>query len=83
MHVHTLVDNIYIQQSLFVALNQRPNEGAIPLLQRTFKLADDQIMVQPTIDGPRYRIIVGPDFNPCYYDNGDIVPIENPTPTPP
>ncbi len=124
----------YIQQALFVALNQRPNEGipievwnatgdpdfgivaadrlaelgfvisvvkpaqeyaartkildftttrkgsALPLLQRTFRIRDEQIEAQPNKDGPRYRIIVGSDFNPCYYDNGDIVPIQIPTP---
>jgi anionic cell wall polymer biosynthesis LytR-Cps2A-Psr (LCP) family protein len=127
----------YIQQSLFVALNQRPNDGipievwngtsdrdfgivaadrlaelgfvitdvrpaeqlvartsiidfsttrkgsALPLLQRTFRIADDQILAQPAKDGPRYRIIVGPDFDPCYYDNGDHVPIQLPTPPQP
>lgn len=127
----------YIQQSLYVALNQRPNEGipievwngtvdrdfgivaadrlaelgftitavrpaeklvartsiidfsttrkgsALPLLQRTFRIANDQIVAQPAKDGPRYRIIVGPDFDPCYYNNGDHVPIQLPTPTQP
>jgi anionic cell wall polymer biosynthesis LytR-Cps2A-Psr (LCP) family protein len=127
----------YIQQSLFVALNQRPNEGipievwngtnnrdfgivaadrlaelgftitdvrpaeqpvartaiidysttrkgsAVPLLQRTFRIADDRIMAQPAPDGPRYRIIVGPDFDPCYYDNGDHTPIQLPVSTQP
>jgi anionic cell wall polymer biosynthesis LytR-Cps2A-Psr (LCP) family protein len=120
----------YIQQSLSVALNQRPNEGipievwngtgdrdfgiaaadrlaelgfliqdvkatdevyqrtavfdftttnkgsAIPMLKRTFRLQDDQVFSIPTRDGPRYRIIVGPDFNPCYYQEGDLVPIK-------
>ncbi len=120
----------YIEQSLTVALNQRPNDGipievwngagdaasgivaadrlsdlgflvtavkpadhfyprtaiidftttrkgsALPLLQRTFNIKADQITAQPTKDGPRYRIIVGPDFNPCYYQNGDMVPVQ-------
>ncbi|MCL4507782.1 MAG: LCP family protein [Chloroflexi bacterium] len=120
----------YIEQSLTVALNQRPNDGipievwngtgdtdsgivaadrlselgfliadvkpadhiyarttivdftttrkgsALPLLQRTFNIRNDQIIAQPNKDGPRYRIIVGSDFNPCYYQNGDLVPVQ-------
>jgi anionic cell wall polymer biosynthesis LytR-Cps2A-Psr (LCP) family protein len=120
----------YIQQSLFVALNQRANDGvpvevwngtanpdfgivaadrlaelgfvisgvqqadrqydqttvidftttkkgsALPLLQRTFNIKDAQIVSQPTPDGPRYRIIIGPDFNPCYYQEGSYTAVQ-------
>lgn len=127
----------YIQQTLRVALNQRPNEGipievwnatadpnfgivaadrlgelgfrivefrnveervnrtqvvdftttkkgsALPLLQRTFNIKEDAISEQPNADGPRYRIIVGPDFNPCYYQtSAPAAPSPTPQPTP-
>ena len=49
--------------------------SAIPMLQRIFRLRDDQMISQPAKDGPRYRIIVGPDFNPCYFQDGDLVPV--------
>lgn len=57
--------------------------SALPLLQRTFNINDDAISEQPTADGPRYRIIVGPDFNPCYYEAGaPTAPPPQPTPEP-
>ncbi len=56
--------------------------SALPLLQRTFNIKDDAISEQPTPDGPRYRIIVGPDFNPCYYQtNAPAVPSAPAQPT--
>ncbi len=111
----------YLQKTLTIALNQRPNDGipieiwngtsdpgfgaaaadrlaelgfrivdlraadrlydktiiydrtisskgsAVPLLLRTFNLTKGNVVADPTPDGPRYRIIIGPDFNPCYY----------------
>jgi len=57
--------------------------SALPLLQRTFNIKDDAIVEQPTADGPRYRIIVGPDFNPCYYQTqSPAAPTPTPQPTP-
>jgi anionic cell wall polymer biosynthesis LytR-Cps2A-Psr (LCP) family protein len=50
--------------------------SALPLLQRMFNIKDEQVVSQPTNDGPRYRIIVGPDFNPCYYQEGSYVPVK-------
>ena len=50
--------------------------SALPLLQRTFNIKDEQVTSQPTQDGPRYRIIVGPDFNPCYYQEGSYSPVQ-------
>jgi anionic cell wall polymer biosynthesis LytR-Cps2A-Psr (LCP) family protein len=50
--------------------------SALPLLQRTFNIKDEQISAQPTQDGPRYRIIVGPDFNPCYYQEGSYSAVQ-------
>ncbi len=57
--------------------------SALPLLQRTFNIKDDAISEQPAADGPRYRIIIGPDFNPCYYQtNAPAAPPPTPQPTP-
>jgi anionic cell wall polymer biosynthesis LytR-Cps2A-Psr (LCP) family protein len=57
--------------------------SAIPLLQRTFGIKNDHIVSQPNPDGPRYRIILGPDFNPCYYNSAPAArPTATPTPTP-
>jgi hypothetical protein len=50
--------------------------SALPLLQRTFNIKDEQITSQPTQDGPRYRIIIGPDFNPCYYQEGSYSAVQ-------
>lgn len=41
--------------------------SAIPLLQRTFGIKAENIVAQPNPDGPRYRIIAGQDFDPCYH----------------
>lgn len=41
--------------------------SAIPLLTRTFDIDPKNVTKAPQSDGPRYRVIVGPDFNPCYY----------------
>ncbi len=66
--------------------------SAIPLLQRTFKINDASIVSQPGAGGegaeaPRYRILIGDDFNPCYrgYRVAPRItppPPEEPTPTP-
>ena len=39
----------------------------LPRLQRAFGLKSDQITAQPQASGPRYRIVAGRDFDPCYY----------------
>jgi anionic cell wall polymer biosynthesis LytR-Cps2A-Psr (LCP) family protein len=39
----------------------------VPLLQRAFNIAQANVIAQPSKTGPRYRIIAGDDFNPCYY----------------
>lgn len=41
--------------------------SATPLLLRTFNLQANQVTADPRPDGVRYTIIVGPDFNTCYY----------------
>jgi LytR cell envelope-related transcriptional attenuator len=61
-------DNLYSRTTI-IDYTTTSKGSAIPLLQRTFDIKDDQIVDQPTKDGPRYRVIVGPDFNPCYYLN--------------
>lgn len=41
--------------------------SAIPLLQRALGVRPENIIAQPNPDGPRYRIIAGQDFDPCYH----------------
>lgn len=44
------------------------NKGSLtPMLQKTLKVQPKNVISQPRGAGPRYRIIVGDDFNPCYY----------------
>jgi anionic cell wall polymer biosynthesis LytR-Cps2A-Psr (LCP) family protein/uncharacterized protein YraI len=43
--------------------------NAVPLLLRTFNLRSENVVADPQPDGPRYTIIVGADFNTCYYAN--------------
>jgi anionic cell wall polymer biosynthesis LytR-Cps2A-Psr (LCP) family protein/uncharacterized protein YraI len=47
--------------------------SAIPLLQRTFGIRKENIIAEPNKDGPRYRIIIGPDFDTCYYDDSYVL----------
>jgi anionic cell wall polymer biosynthesis LytR-Cps2A-Psr (LCP) family protein len=66
--------------------------SGIPLLQKTFKIPDDRILAQPGQgetgpDAPRYRILVGDDFVPCYRGYRYAPPpagpaLVPPTPTP-
>ncbi|MDW8351909.1 MAG: LCP family protein [Anaerolineae bacterium] len=41
--------------------------SALPLLLRTFGIKQRNVVPQPNSDGPRFTVIVGADFNPCYY----------------
>ena len=41
--------------------------SAVPLLTRTFNLQNNQVTADPKPDGVRYTIVLGPDFNTCYY----------------
>ena len=41
--------------------------SAVPLLLRTFDLKQSNVEAAPNPDGPRYRIVIGRDFNTCYY----------------
>ncbi len=66
--------------------------SGIPLLQKTFKIPDDRILAQPGQgetgpNAPRYRILVGGDFVPCYRGYRYAPPpagpaLVPPTPTP-
>ncbi|MCS7062047.1 MAG: LCP family protein [Anaerolineae bacterium] len=47
--------------------NTSSKGSAVPLLLRTFNLKQSNVVQEPNRDGPRYRIVVGPDFNTCYY----------------
>ncbi len=44
------------------------NKGSLtPMLQKTLKVQPKNVISRPRGAGPRYRIIVGDDFNSCYY----------------
>jgi len=44
------------------------NKGSLtPMLQKTLKVQPKNVISQPRGAGPRYRFIVGDDFNSCYY----------------
>jgi anionic cell wall polymer biosynthesis LytR-Cps2A-Psr (LCP) family protein/uncharacterized protein YraI len=61
-------DKLY-DQTQVVDYNTTKKGSALPLLERTFNIKAANVTSQPTKDGPRYRIIVGTDFNTCYYDD--------------
>jgi anionic cell wall polymer biosynthesis LytR-Cps2A-Psr (LCP) family protein/uncharacterized protein YraI len=41
--------------------------SALPVLQRTFDIKAANIIDKPSPDGPRFTVVVGADFNTCYY----------------
>ncbi len=41
--------------------------SALPLLLRTFNINSRHVVAEPNPSGPRFTVIVGPDFNTCYY----------------
>lgn len=41
--------------------------SALPVLQRTFDIKAANVIEQPKPDGPRFTVVVGADFNTCYY----------------
>lgn len=41
--------------------------SALPLLLRTFNINQKNVVSEPNPNGPRFTVIVGPDFNTCYY----------------
>ena len=61
-------DRLY-DRTTIIDYTTTPKGSAVPLLTRTFGIRQDRVVAQPSPDGPRYRIIVGPDFRTCYYDD--------------
>lgn len=41
--------------------------SALPLLLRTFNINQRNVVPDPRPNGPRFTVIIGPDFNTCYY----------------
>jgi len=41
--------------------------SAMPLLQRTFDIKPNNVTHDPQTEGSRYTVVVGADFNTCYY----------------
>jgi anionic cell wall polymer biosynthesis LytR-Cps2A-Psr (LCP) family protein len=41
--------------------------SAVPLLMRSFDIKATNVVTDPQPEGVRYSVIVGPDFNTCYY----------------
>ncbi len=41
--------------------------SAVPLLTRSFDIKATNVITDPQPEGVRYSIVVGPDFNTCYY----------------
>jgi len=60
--------------------------SALPRLQSAFQVKPEFVTAQPNPDGPRYRLIAGRDFDPCYANNyaftrGSIAATPAPTAT--
>jgi hypothetical protein len=58
--------------------------SALPRLQSAFQIKPEFVSREPNPDGPRYRIVAGRDFDPCYargyaFTQGSIA---TPTPAP-
>ena len=56
-------------QSVVIDHTTTKKGNAVPLLLRTFNLRSDNVVGDPQAEGVRYSIIVGADFNTCYYAN--------------
>lgn len=41
--------------------------SALPVLQRTFDIRTGNIVDKPDASGPRFTVVVGADFNTCYF----------------
>ncbi len=57
----------YYTQTQIVDYTTTKKGSIVPLLQRAFNIGQANVVAQPSKTGPRYRIIAGDDFNPCYY----------------
>lgn len=71
-------DRLY-KETLVVNYNTSTKGSAIPLLQRTFGIKKANISAEPKKEGPRYRVIIGSDFNTCYYNDSNVVTASRPT----
>ncbi|MCS7087807.1 MAG: LCP family protein [Thermoflexales bacterium] len=56
--------------------------GVLPQLQRALGVRQENIVREPRPNGPRYRIIAGEDFEPCYWRAKQRESAQKPTPTP-
>ncbi len=54
-------------QTVIVDYTTSSKGSLTPMLQKTLKVQPNNVISQPRSTGPRYRIIVGDDFNSCYY----------------
>ena len=54
-------------QSVIVDHTTTSKGNATPLLLRTFNLQSKNVVADPQPEGVRYSVIVGADFNTCYY----------------
>ena len=54
-------------QSVIINHTTTSKGSAVPLLLRTFSLQSRNVVADPQPEGVRYSIVVGADFNTCYY----------------
>ena len=75
-----------ISKTQVIDFSTSKKNSALPLLQRTFGLKSNQIITQPVAgaapDAPRYRILVGKDFETCYYKIPGVQAAPKPTAAP-
>ncbi|HEY3341947.1 MAG TPA: LCP family protein, partial [Anaerolineae bacterium] len=69
-------DKLYAQTAV-IDYNTTKKGSALPLLERTFGIRAANVDSQPTKDGPRYRIIIGSDFQTCYYDDTYVLALRD------
>jgi anionic cell wall polymer biosynthesis LytR-Cps2A-Psr (LCP) family protein len=55
------------KSSVIIDHTTTPKGSPLPLILRTFNLKAANVQADPQPEGPRFSIIVGPDFNTCYY----------------
>lgn len=63
-------DKPYAQSVLIDHNTTRKGAGsAIPLMLNTFSIRSDNVVSDPQADSVKYTVIVGADFNTCYFAN--------------
>lgn len=68
------------KESAIVDFTTTAKGNAVPLLTRSFDIDARYVTKDPQKDGPRYRVIVGSDFNTCYFSKSllasgsDVIP---------